>query len=32
VLKVGDIVKVMVIGVDAPKKRISLSIKKAENK
>ena len=30
VLKVGDIVKVLVIAVDAPKKRISLSIKQAE--
>ena len=32
VLKVGDLVKVMVIGVDTAKKRISLSIKQAGNK
>jgi len=31
VLTVGDIVKVMVLGVDAPKKRISLSIKQVAN-
>lgn len=31
VLKVGDLVKVMVIGVDADKKRISLSIKRVAN-
>lgn len=30
VLTVGDLVKVMVIGVDAPKKRISLSIKQVK--
>ena len=30
VLKVGDQVKVKVIGVDVPKKRIQLSIKEAE--
>ena len=31
VLKVGDIVKVMVIGVEPEKKRISLSIKRTQN-
>jgi uncharacterized protein len=31
VLTVGEIVKVMVIGVDAAKKRISLSIKQVKN-
>ena len=31
VLTVGDLVKVMVIGVDVPKKRISLSIKQVKN-
>ena len=31
VLTVGDLVKVMVIGVDVAKKRISLSIKQVKN-
>ena len=31
VLSIGDVVKVVVLGVDIPKKRISLSIKQVEN-
>ena len=31
-VKVGDVVDVLVLGVDVPKKRISLSIKQAAKK
>ncbi len=31
VLSIGDVVKVVVLGVDIPKKRISLSIKQVQN-